>query len=188
MTDRQFEHFIMLIQHGERQGLKDIYDEYGKTVYSIIFSVVRNPQDAEDITSDFFVKLWSIADTYCYGGKHKRWLAAIARNMAVDFMRKNSKEQLIIDIDRDETIDEGHSKIEPVDTADTENTVVGQMSVGEALKTLDNGEREIINMKLFADMTFRDIADTLKKPLGTVTWKYRNALAKLKRVVKEVQS
>lgn len=185
MTDRQFEHFIMLIQHGERQGLKDVYDEYGKTVYSIIFSVVRNPHDAEDITSDFFIKLWSIADTYCYGGKHKRWLATIARNMAVDFVRKSGKEQLIID--RDEVIDEGHSKIEPVDNADTENTVIEQMSVREALKTLDDNEREIINMKLFADMTFRDIADTLKKPLGTVTWKYRNALAKLKRVVKEVQ-
>ena len=183
MTDRQFERRIELIQHGDKQGLKEIYDEYGKTIYQCVFQVLHNAHDAEDITSEFFLKLWKIADTYCFGGKHKRWLVTIARNMALDLLKKQKRELLTLDDDS-----EGSSANEPADSVSTEDTVTGNMAVAEALEKLDESEREIVNMKILADMTFKDIAAVLEKPMGTVTWKYRNAIAKLKRYIGEVDS
>lgn len=180
MTDRQFERRIKLIQQGDRQGLKEIYDEYGKMIYQCVFQVLHSPQDAEDVTSEFFLKLWKIADTYCFGGKHKRWLVTIARNMALDLIKKQSREQL--------TINDDDFPDEPADTVSTEETVAGKMAVAEALEKLDESEREIVNMKIFADMTFKDIAAVLEKPIGTVTWKYRNAIAKLREFIGEVYS
>ena len=94
MTDRQFERRITLIQQGDKQGLKEIYEEYGKTIYQCVYQILRSSHDAEDITSEFFLKLWRIADTYCFGGKHKRWLVTIARNMALDFLKKQKREQI----------------------------------------------------------------------------------------------
>ncbi|MDE6595413.1 MAG: sigma-70 family RNA polymerase sigma factor [Oscillospiraceae bacterium] len=181
MTDRQFERRIKLIQQGDKQGLKEIYGEYGKMIYQCVFQILHSPQDAEDVTSDFFMKLWKIADTYCFGGKHKRWLVTIARNMALDLIKKQSHEQLTINDDED-------FRDEPADSVSTEDTVTGKMAVAEALDRLEESEREIVNMKIFADMTFKDIAAVLEKPIGTVTWKYRNAITKLREFIGEVYS
>jgi len=180
MTDRQFERRITLIQQGDKRGLKEIYDEYGAAVYQCVFQVLHNRQDSEDVTSEFFLKLWQIADTYCFGGKHKRWLMTIARNMALDLVKKKKHEVLAIDDDTGETV-----RKEPADTFSTEDAVSGQMTVAAALDSLEESEREIVNMRILADMTFKDIAAVLGKPLGTVTWKYRNAVEKLRKTVRE---
>lgn len=184
MTDSLFERCIEQIRCGDKKGLKEIYDEYGKIIYSVMLSAVRNSHDAEDLTSDYFLKLWDkLADTYKSGGGHKRWLTVTARNTAIDFLRKNGREQLILDIEN-----EDGSSEEPVSEENSENTIIGDMTVREALETLDPCEREVINLKLFADFTFKDIAHTLNKPLGTVAWKYRTAVDKLRKHIKEVQT
>lgn len=183
MTDKQFERRVAMIQKGDKQGLKEIYDEYGKMIYQCAFQILRSKQDSEDVASDFFLKLWSIADTYCFGGRHKRWLVTIARNMALDLLKKRSREQLVIDGEAEEGV-----RNEPADSVSAEDTAVENMAVAEALKRLEVSEREIVNMKIFADMTFKDIAAVLDKPIGTVTWKYRNAIAKLREFIGEVYS
>lgn len=183
MTDRQFERRITLIQQGDKQGLKEIYEEYGKTIYQCVYQILRSSHDAEDVTSEFFLKLWRIADTYCFGGKHKRWLVTIARNMALDFLKKKNREQLSLNADNEES-----APAEPADSLSTEETVTGNMAVAEALKTLDESEREIVNMHILAELTFKEISAILGKPLGTVTWKYRNAVSKLQKFVGEAQS
>lgn len=183
MTDRQFERRITLIQQGDKQGLKEIYEEYGKTIYQCVYQILRSSHDAEDITSEFFLKLWRIADTYCFGGKHKRWLVTIARNMALDFLKKQKREQPLLDGGAEE-----NTIPEPADSVSTEDTVTGKMAVAEALETLDESEREIVNMHILAELTFREIAAIVEKPIGTVTWKYRNAVMKLQKIVGEAQS
>ncbi len=180
MTDRQFEKRITLIQQGDKLGLKEIYDEYGKTIYQCVFQILHNRQDAEDVTSEFFLKLWQIADTYCFGGRHKRWLVTIARNMALDLLKKRKREVLTLNEDTEEGVSN-----EPADSVSTEDTVAEKLSVAEALENLEESEREIVNMRILADMTFKDIAAVLEKPLGTVTWKYRNAIEKLRKTVRE---
>ncbi len=180
MTDRQFEKRITLIQQGDKLGLKEIYDEYGKTIYQCVFQILHNRQDAEDVTSEFFLKLWQIADTYCFGGRHKRWLVTIARNMALDLLKKRKREVLTLNEDTEEGVSN-----EPADSVSTEDTVAEKLSVAEALENLEESEREIVNMRILADMTFKDIAAVLEKPLGTVTWKYRSAIEKLRKTVRE---
>lgn len=183
MTDRQFERRITLIQQGDKQGLKEIYEEYGKTIYQCVYQILRSSHDSEDVTSEFFLKLWRIADTYCFGGKHKRWLVTIARNMALDFLKKQKREQPLLDGDTEEK-----AIPEPSDSTSTEETVTGNMAVAEALEYLDESEREIVNMHILAELTFREIAAIVEKPIGTVTWKYRNAVHKLQKIVGEAQS
>ncbi len=186
MTDSRFESCILLIRQGDKSGLKEIYTEYCKVIYSVMLSVVKNQSDAEDLTSDFFLKLWEkFSDTYKEGNGHKRWLSVMARNMAIDFLRKQSRIELTIDNTKDS--DEDNSPhTEPVSTDNTEETVLGNLTIREALKKLKDDEREIVNFKVFVGLTFKQIAKTLNMPLGTVTWKYRSAINKLSNYVKEV--
>ncbi|MFA5659718.1 MAG: RNA polymerase sigma factor [Oscillospiraceae bacterium] len=182
MTDRQFDEQIRLIRQGEKQGLKTIYEEYSRIIYSVIVAVLHSHENAQDVVSEFFLKLWSIADTYCPGGKHMRWLVTVARNMAIDFSRKYNREQF--SADSDEVFS---AKLCDPDSS-TENMVIEKLCIDNALNALDSTEREIVNLRLMADMSFKDIAQLLKKPMGTVSWKYRTAIGKLKKLMGEVHA
>lgn len=169
MTEEQFNESINRILQGDQDGLKDIYEAYLSYIYAAIYSVLQNRENTEDLTSEFFIKLWKIADKYKPGTGHKTWMSTIARNMAIDFLRKYKRETLTDEFfegSTDESI---------------ENEVLGDMNVERALSMLNENERQIVTMRIVGDMTFQEISNVLGIPMGTVTWRYQNALKKLRR-------
>lgn len=178
LTEEAFNLSIQKILAGDKSGLREIYDAYLSYIYQIVYGVVGRKEDAEDITSDFFIKFWQSADKYRAGTGHKGYLATMARNMAIDHLRKFKRE--IID-DFTITEDEEVSIKEPVSEDNVEAEVIEDMSLTEALNTLKPAEKQIIDMKVLSEMTFAEIAQTLNIPMGTVTWRYREAIKKLRR-------
>lgn len=177
MTEEYFSDCCRRMSAHDRSGLKDVYDEYLSYIYRIVLGVVNRREDAEDITSEFFIKLYGLADKYREGNGHKAYLATIARNMAIDFVRKNRREVLAFaPEDEDEAVQN-----EPVSETNIENEVIEDVSLKEALGRLKDKERVIVDMKVLSEMTFQEIADSLGIPLGTVTWRYREAIKKLRR-------
>lgn len=174
MTQTDFANCINRIKNGDKSGLKDIYDEYLGYVYSIIYGIVNQRENAEDITQEFFVKIYTLAPSMELKDSHKTYLATIARNMAIDFVRKNSRMSLVEDF-----TEEG---LEPVSTDKPEEEVISDMTVLQALETLSEKERQVISMKILSEMTFQEISDALSVPLGTITWRYQEALKKLRRL------
>lgn len=171
MTQEEFNRCMERIKAGDKDGLKDIYVAYLSYIYTIIYGIVTSRENAEDLTSEFFIKLWDIADGYRPAANgHKAYLATVARNMALDFLRKNKREILTEEIP--EEVDH-HSQVE--------QEVISDVGLQEALNSLKESERLVVSMKILSDMTFQEIADELHAPLGTVTWRYKNALEKLKR-------
>lgn len=169
---------MKLILNNDKNGLREIYCCYGKMIYQIILTVVKSPQDAEDLTSDFFLRLWETAGNYRSGTGHKRYITVMARNMALDFMKKRRRETFTLD-------DEENPQPEQADSERIDDSVIGNMSFDNALKLLNDDEREIIDLHLGMELTFREIGKVLGRPLGTVSWKYRQAVSKLKKLVKE---
>lgn len=161
------------IRAGDKNALHEVYEAYIGYIYSIVLQVVQNREDAEDITSEFFIKLWRLADTYKAGGGHRAWLATVARNMAIDFLRKNKRKVLLEEID--------NSMVENPSNDNVEGNVIADISLREALDSLKKNEREVVNLKIMGGLTFQEIANILKTPIGTVTWRYRNAIEKLRR-------
>lgn len=179
MTDVQFEAAMSKIRRGDKSGLQEIYESYVTLIYAIVKDVLRSKESAEDVTSDFFIKLWDKADYYQSGKGHKTWMTTIARNMAIDYLRKYGKEEareILDEIDQTPLSGQSAEWENPVEQA-----VIADASIEEALSALKESERQILNMKILGDMTFGEIAQTLKIPLGTVTWRYRNAVKKLRR-------
>ncbi len=177
MSEEQFNSCIALIISEDRMGLKEIYEAYLSYIYRIILGVVGRKEDAEDITTEFFIKLFQTADKYKPGTGHKGYMATIARNMAIDFMRKNKREIL----ESFTTSDDEEYKPEPLANDNTEEEVLEELSLTDALKVLNDKERIIIDMKILSEMTFQEISDSLHIPMGTVTWRYREAIKKLRR-------
>lgn len=170
MTQKDFNDCMAQIASGNKDGLRVIYEEYLSYIYTIVYGVVTSRENAEDITSEFFIKLWDIADQYkATESGHKAYLATVARNMALDFLRRNKREVLTEEMPENE------------DPKSFAEEVISDMSLKAALNSLKESERTVVSMKILSDMTFQEIADALNAPLGTVTWRYKNALEKLKR-------
>ncbi len=178
MTDAEFLDAINAIQQGDKTALHRIYNAYGDKIYRLFLGKLKNHQDAEDLTSEFFLKLWECASLYRAGQGHKCWLSTIARNMAVDYIRKQSHEMPVEDA---ETV--GSDSLTEHRTA--EDTVLSNMNANDILSQLSEDEQDIVRMHIAAELTFREIAVILKRPLGTVAWKYRNAIGKLQKLAKE---
>lgn len=185
MTDAQFEQCIRMIVEGNKDGLKEIYEAYIGYIYSVIWDVLKNKENAEDISADFFIKLWDVAKSYKPGSGHKGWMVRIARNMAIDFIRKRRREDLtdmMEDASSDSETDSYGSNIYGGDhSSPVEDEVLCDATLQEALALLNDKEREVINLKVLADMTFKDIAEMTNTPMGTITWRYQSALKKLRR-------
>lgn len=186
MTEERFDQCILLMNRGEKDGLKEVYEEYISYIYQVIRNMLMSKEEAEDVTSEFFIRLWEKSGSYRPGSGHKGWMATIARNLAVDHIRKN-KRMDVVDFSA-ERGDESQEQASVIRSStrnlveeSVEEQVVTSVSIREALATLKEAERQVIHMKIMAEMTFQEIADILQEPLGTVAWRYREAVNKLRR-------
>lgn len=192
MSEQEFEQAVARMVRGDKNGLREIYESYIGYIYRIVYEVLQNKENAEDVTSEFFIRLWDKAEQFRPGGGHRGYLAAMARNMAIDFLRKHRREELtalLQDIDAGEEEERADASLRG--TAERQygqagsegvaEQVVSDISIEAALATLKPGERQIVSLKVLGEMTFREIAQHLEIPMGTVTWKYQNAIKKLRR-------
>ena len=186
MNDQQFEQAVARMVQGDKTGLKEIYEAYIGYIYRIVYEVLQNRENAEDVTSEFFIRLWDKADQFKPGGGHKGYLATMARNMAIDYIRKHRREELTAmmqDIEAGPEEEEQTKKqfYKEETGSEVEESVIRDMTVKEALETLKPSERQVVSLKVLGEMTFKEIARAMGIPMGTVTWKYRNAIKKLRR-------
>lgn len=192
MTDEEFTLCLDLVRKGNQEGLRKIYEAYIKLIYAVVYNTVGRREDAEDITSEFFIKLIRVAESFKKGSPHKTWLVTIAKNMSIDFLRKNGRE-ILVDIRQDDTeqsedvIDKAARGKNAVkngagnECSDVEKKVVLAEDMRQALETLSPKEREIVHMKLLGELRFKDISEATKQPMGTVTWLYNQGIKKLRR-------
>lgn len=173
MSHQEFDQCMRLMQNGEKKGLEKIYKAYVSYIYAIFLSVTKNRENSEDLTVDFFLKLWNISNQYKFGSGHKMWLTKVAKNMAIDFTRKNSRVELT------DSMQDIPSRADNMESP-IEEKVIGQISFRETVGLLPDTEQQILLMKFVGQMTFKEIAEILGIPMGTVTWKYRKSLEKLK--------
>ena len=191
MTEREFDKCIKRILKGDREGLRAVYEAYLPYIFRIVLNVVGSREDAEDLMSEFFIRLWNTAGKYRPGSGHKAYIAAVARNMSIDYMRKRGREiPMSLSGGSEEEENAAYRENSELAQADDryggadggfEEELVNSLTLKEALKTLNEPEREIIHLKFAGDLTFSEISKVLKVPMGTVTWRYREAIKKLRR-------
>lgn len=204
MEDKEFDLCMGRMAGGDKDALKAIYESYRAYIYHFLLGILKSKEDAEDVASEFFIRLWKNAAKYKPGSGHKTYITTIARNMAIDFLRSKGRESLIEDIFPQKSDDSDVYITEDMITAGataggvgvmaddgaasdaasidvTASEAIGKVTMEEALSKLKPPEPQIIHMKFALDMTFAEIAEVLKIPMGTVTWKYREAIGKLRR-------
>lgn len=195
MTDAVFSACMKQMQTGDMDGLKSIYEAYLPMIYHGMLDVVRVKEAAEDLAADFFVKLYHIRDSFS-GGTHRKWMLTIARNMALDYLRKYGRESLAADMEHFGNTGELSGELAGLAWAVQEKTVqaadndeydgvVDRLAILQAMQALTGEELELVHLKLMAELKFKEIAELLNMPQGTVSWKYQKAIEKLREALKD---
>lgn len=168
---------LLLVATGDAEAFQQLYHNTDRTIYGFILSITKNPQDAEEIMQETFLKIWTSAGGYQSLGKPLAWMFTIARNLCYMKFRDQKHESDIGLSDLSEgELGEFCPQIE--DAAD-------KLVLFAALNILKEEERQIVLLHTTAGLKHREIAASLQLPLATVLSKYNRAMKKMKQYLRE---
>ena len=169
-TDRDgLDRLLAGIAAGEQKALAELYHRTRGAVYGLALSYLKEPQDAQDVMQDTFVRIWDKAPDYVSQGSPMAWILTIARNFARMKLRERSR---LTDLD------EASWQAIPAEAPAV--TPEDRELLQDALAALGEEERRIVLLHAVAGLRHREIAELLELPLSTVLSKYHRALKKLK--------
>jgi RNA polymerase sigma-70 factor (ECF subfamily) len=160
------------VAEGDNKAFEELYEQTSKGVYTFAYSYLNNREDALDVMQSAYLQVKRKAYTY-KGGNAKAWLLQIVKNLALDELRRSSRQNFST-----EEIDLASAIADHEPTPEQKATSL----VDYMMQALNPDEREIVIMHVFWGYKHREISKILDIPLGTVTWKYQKALQKLEKI------
>ena len=149
-----------------------LYDRYSSIVYGVALRVLGDTGAAEDVLQEVFLQLWRNPGAFDSSrGNLGAWLAVIARNRAIDGLRKRRPETDIADV---------AVSVEPDMAGDAERTRAMEKVRG-ALGNMPAAQRSAVEMAYFEGLTHIEIAAKTGEPLGTIKTRIRTALLALRK-------
>lgn len=165
-------------------GDKDAFDalvaRYERPVYNLVYRVVGNHHDAQEITQDAFVRAYQALPTFRQGAGFYTWLYRIATNLSLDEIRRRRRRPVVLDGD----MTQGDDREDPQDALVQGET---RHVVHAALQTLPPEHRTIIVLRDLLDLTYEEIAQIQHLPLGTVKSRLNRARRMLRRRLSDGQ-
>jgi RNA polymerase sigma-70 factor (ECF subfamily) len=169
---------------GDSSALEKLYDRYAPPVYSLALRIVRDPETAEELAQEVFLRLWRYAGTYePTRGRFAGWLLGITHNLALNEVRRwqsrPQKADLVTDDDERayELVDER------ADSAEAAWVNIRREAIVRALAQLPAPQRRAIELAFFGGLTHLEIANLLGDPLGTIKSRIRIGMQRLKQLL-----
>ncbi|HLO72830.1 MAG TPA: RNA polymerase sigma factor [Flavobacterium sp.] len=173
------EELIPLLFKKDDRSFTLLYDNYSKSLYGIIFTLIKDREEAEDVLQEVFVKIWKNIDTYNESkGRLYTWMLNIARNTSIDKLRSKSFNNNQKNLSSDNFVhilDDNSKAINQIDA----------IGVKEFIKKLKPKCIQIIDLLFFKGYTQQEASDELEIPLGTVKTQNRNCMNELRLLINE---
>ncbi len=183
-TDRDL---IRLYMGGNEQAFETLLNRHKSKIYASIYTFVRDNEAANDIFQETFIK---VIDTFRAGkyneeGKFLQWALRIAYNLCVDCFRKNKKRATVAQTEEFDIFDllkNGESNEEDnIIRQQTHNTL------RQLLDALPQEQREVIVLRHFVDLTFKEIAELTNVSINTALGRMRYGLLNIRRMMSDKQ-
>ncbi len=161
---------------GNEGAFCELVDRYRARIYTFVLRIVKNPEDAGDVSQEVFVRVYRSLKSYDQSRKFSSWLFKIAQNMAIDNLRTRRSDTFSLDAPVETEKGEfsyqlPSREIEP-DRA-LESTEVAE-ALDVAIADLEPGYRSVIMLRHVEGKSYEEIAEIMELPLGTVkTYIYR---------------
>ncbi len=163
-------------------ALAEVYDAYGRAVFSLALRILGEPAGAEDVVHDVFVKLWRQPEQYRMDrGSLRAWLLSVAHNRSIDVLRRRRAaiaRQVPDEPDWEHTAQNGAD-----DLGDQAALAEDAARVRWALSQIPSAQRQAIEMAFFEGKTHVEISRELGEPLGTAKTRIRLGMRKLRALL-----
>ena len=167
---------IARIRAGDQQAMAALYDRYSSVVYAVALRVLGDTGRAEDVLQEVFLQLWRNPEVFdASRGNMGAWLAVIARNRAIDALRKQRPEDDIADV---------VVSVEP-DLASEADRARAAEKVRGVLGAMPPSQRKALEMAYFEGLTHSEIAAKTGEPLGTIKTRIRAGLTSLRKAFEQ---
>jgi RNA polymerase sigma-70 factor (ECF subfamily) len=166
----------MLTRIGQRDenAMEAVFRRYSGPVYSVALRVLRDTGQAEDILQEVFLQLWRKPAAFVQNrGSLGAWLVVIARNRAIDVLRRRKPSDSVDDV----------VLTSPVSVADEAERNIAMQRVRAVIANLPEEQRRTLDLAYFEGLSHSEIASRTGDPLGTVKTRIRQALITLRKAL-----
>jgi RNA polymerase sigma factor (sigma-70 family) len=172
--------------NGNEKSLEKLICRHKRKVYAYIMMVVKDDQLADDIFQDTFIKVINTirSGSYKEEGKFMQWVMRIAHNLIIDHFRRNKRIPVINNSSDEFDI---FDLVRVTDPSIEEQIIMEQIydDVRALIELLPDEQKEVLVMRHYSNMSFKEIADATNVSINTALGRMRYALINLRKIVKE---
>jgi RNA polymerase sigma-70 factor (ECF subfamily) len=182
ISDQQL---IKNYRNGNEACFEMLLNRYKSKVFTTIYLIVNDRYIAEDIFQETFIKVIKTlkSEKYTEEGKYLPWVVTIARNLAIDYFRRNQKMPKITSADGEDIF----KNLQIFDDNREEQIIQNQKEakVRELIKLLPQEQQEVLVLRHYGDLSFKEISDITSVSINTALGRMRYALHNLRRLIEE---
>jgi RNA polymerase sigma-70 factor, ECF subfamily len=178
---------VLAVREGDTTAYRGLVEKYQTRVYQMVYGMVRNREDARDITQDAFVKAYDNLHRFRLESSFYTWIYRIAMNLSIDFLRKRQRrgpvteyDEAIAHRDDDGGIDEAHHQDGPARTLERKRLYERIM---DAMEELPEDQRQVVLLRELEGLSYKEIAEVMEIPEGTVMSRLYYARKKLQKML-----
>jgi RNA polymerase sigma-70 factor, ECF subfamily len=170
------EDLLERVARGDAQAFEALYDATSGTVFGVVRRVLRDAAQSEEVAQEVFLEVWRTASRFdAERGGASTWILTMAHRRAIDRVRSAQSAH-----DREERV--AHRDQAPAydEVADQVETRLEHEQVRRCLTTLTDLQRESVRLAYYSGYTYREVAELLDVPLGTIKTRLRDGLIRLR--------
>jgi RNA polymerase sigma-70 factor (ECF subfamily) len=173
------EQLLAAVTRGDEQAFATFYDRFGALVFGVIRQVLRDPSQSEEVTQEVFVEIWKTASRFDPDrGSARTWVLTMAHRRAIDRVRSEQASR-----DRTERVGHRNHPRAFDEVSERVETRFEHQQVRAALDHLTDLQREAVELAYYGGYTYREVAELLDAPLGTVKTRLRDGLIRLRDAI-----
>ena len=183
-SDQQDSDLMKRVARRDGDALAELYDQHAARVFGLCLRILNEPQLAEDVLQEVFVRVWERADSFKRTrGSFTAWLMGITRNTCIDQLRRLRARPQAAEIGADEEAFPFEEALADLAADVPEAAVANERAalIRRAVTALSREQRLVIELSYFRGFTRREIAKKLQWPEGTVHTRARLALQNLRQ-------
>ncbi|SCG83122.1 RNA polymerase sigma-H factor Sigma-30 [Proteiniborus sp. DW1] len=184
MFDKE-QKLIKKCANGNLKAFDELIEKYEKTAYNIALRMLKNPEDAMDVSQEAFIKVFRSIKTFNFESAFSTWLYRIVTNTCLDFLRKRNSN--VYSIDNPIQTEEGEIERDIPDEADSpeellEKKLTKEM-VNNSINKLEENHRIVIILRDIQGFSYEEISKILDCSIGTVKSRINRARKNLKDII-----
>jgi len=185
LSPEEEKEIIRRVQYGEVAAFEDLVNAYKQKAYYVALGFVGNHEDALDLSQDAFVKAFKAIKTFDLNSPFFPWFYKIIKNHCLNYIKKNQRvrNDSLEELEEETFAQFEDDKPTPRDMYEESET---RINLWRAIDRLKPDFREIIIMKHFHNLSYKEIAEALNIPIGTVMSRLFNARQELRELMKEI--